>query len=911
MAITEQSLVYCKSCGEPLESGWTRCPVCAPQRDSGAMLICPSCGCSVKAHWRECPKCNSPLGGYVTPSGSLSGGPVPSTRLSTAERPQVFVTVSEAGAPCRSVELPIAEGDVLGERYTIRGLLGAGGFGAVYHAYDSVTKDNIALKIVVAAEEEGHAQRAAEQILHEFKLRQKINEVAHIVKCGDPRPTNLKGLSLVLLPMELASGGNLRQWLAQNKDVGKRHKQALEFFRQACRGAKAIHDAGLLHLDIKPENILVADGKAKLSDFGLGRFGPMASDANPDQLLRQGIGTPQYMSPEQFRTARQRDIGPTSDIYSLGLILYEIVDGTAPFDGSPFELREKHINLAPVQPSGVSDSLWRVIESCLAKAPKDRYDRVDRLLKDLERTEQGAATSVDVSCPKCDHLNTNPDHRVCENCQASLDPLFRSCRICARRVRRDVERCPGCGEAILAYYLLHQRWSDLEAITDEDPVEAINLLELILREGAGEFQDRALPLLRELRHKQERISGLVAQADRAHTVGSPEEALAAWRAVLEIAPRHGVASEKAKALDRLLHDFRDTLAKGNLLADQANFEQAEACLKRSQAMIPANEEVRKQLLTVAQRAKAYATAIKATRAERDARRLGAARECVRAALAEASQNKEALALASAIDEAIKASERQLKQARKHIRCAEFEAATTAVKKFLELRADAEEGNRVRDELSAARDTFSSAIETCEQAVRERDLGAAAKAAQQSLQVCPDCSRAKDMYATILNDEKVALQHLKRANEALASARFTDANTELELARRLWPLMEGLTEARGDINSTRPIYERQLEAARTLGLKRQYDMACAACHEALRVCRRAKEPGEVLRGIEAIKIGEEAREHRRRAQKRDRIQLTLRLLVVLSILGGVVAVAIHQRAWVQTALWPWLVEQLKQ
>lgn len=912
MAVIEQSVESCTSCGEPLEPGWKSCPACGSATGSGALLSCPRCGQAVKANWRLCPHCQTTLEGNATPSETPGQASADSQRRSGAEEPQIFppTILRTRPEPGRLIEPPLVAGDVLAGRYTIRARLGAGGFGTVYQASDAVTKDDIALKIVVCAEGEDKAQRAIEQILHEFRLRQKISDIAHIVKCGDPRPCDFKGLSLVLLPMELAGGGSLRQWLTRCQDLDARRSEGLALFQQACLGVKAIHDAGLVHLDIKPENILLADGKAKITDFGIGRFAAAGTESNPGQLLRPGVGTPQFMSPEQFRTARQRNIGPTSDIYTLGVVLYEILDGALPFDGPPVELRDKHLTVPPAPLKGTAERWWGVVERCLAKAPAERYQSVGALLKDLYRVQERVAASVDVSCPKCRHINSNAEHKVCEACLASLAAMFRPCPDCTKEVRLDVERCSGCGAAVLAHYVLQERWKEVERLKLEDPVQAIELLELILRDGAGRLQERAVAALREMRDTQSRVSKLIDQAEHAAAEGAPERELAAWRGVLEIVPRHRIASEKVKALDKLQLDFRDTLAKSIVLADQADFEQAEGLLKRCQAMIPASDEVRQQFQTVSRRAPAYTAAMTKGRTERDAKRLGAASESVRLALAQAPRNKEALALRSAIDEAIKASERQLKQARKHIRCAEFEAATTAVKKLLELRADAEEGNRVRHELSAASETFSSAIESCEQAVRERDLGAAAKAAEQALQACPDCSRAKDMYATILNDKKATLQHLKRAKEALASARFTDANTELESARRLWPLMEGLAEARGDINSKRPIYERQLEAACTLGLKRQYDMARAACHEALRVCRSAKEPEEVLRDIEAIKIAEEAREHHRQAQKKDRIQLILRLLVVLSILGGVVAVAIHQRAWVQTELWPWLAEQLK-
>ncbi|MCK4825018.1 protein kinase, partial [bacterium] len=258
----KDSITTCQKCGESLEAGWERCPVCLTPKSSGS-LTCPNCRVSVKQSWKLCPYCKTTLSGWKTPpSGKLSAA----GKKSDSQKGQVFVSlVGDEPVPAVgfAFDLPIANGDVLNGRYRIIKLLGTGGFGAVYQVDDLVLKGQIALKVVVAGE--GKAQHAAEQILHEFKLCEKINDITHIVKAQDPRPCEYKGLSLVLLPMEFADGGSMRQWLAQKHNLEKQRKSGLEFFRQACLGVKAIHEAGLVHLDIKPENILLVKGKAKIA----------------------------------------------------------------------------------------------------------------------------------------------------------------------------------------------------------------------------------------------------------------------------------------------------------------------------------------------------------------------------------------------------------------------------------------------------------------------------------------------------------------------------------------------------------------------------------------------------------------------------------------------------------------------
>ena len=610
MAMGDQSILTCPECAEPLEPGWDSCPACGtPTNKLG--LVCPDCGRSVKPHWRTCPNCKAALSGYATPTGAGDTG---QSSLQTPSAKQVqdqfFVSIMDGGPEAKfvpSLELPINEGEVLGERYRIIGKLGAGGFGAVYKVHDSVLMEEMGLKVVVAAQGEGKAERAVEQILHEFRLRKRINDVSHIIKSEDPRPCDYKGLSLVLLPMELADGGSFRQWLTTNRDKDRRRKDGLDLFKHACQGVKAIHDAGLVHMDIKPENTLLVNGIAKVTDFGIGRFAGLGFENNPDQLLHQGVGTPQYMSPEQFQTARQKDIDLRSDIYSLGLILYEILDGGLPFDGSPIELREKHLNMEPPPLRDDTSRWWPVVDRCLKKQPGDRYPSVESMLKDLERLEQGSALSVDVACLQCRHINSNPNQRLCEKCGADLSSLFRPCPRCAREVRLDTDVCPGCGERVLAYYVLQERWGKVEKLKDVDLAEAIDLLEVVLHDGAGEYQEQAIQLIRQLREKQTIVSKLIFQAGKSEMEGRPEEALTSWRMIISEVPRHRAANKKITEIEQVLAKFNDLETKAFGLMDQAKFDRAFALFQECLKIIPSRRQVNEHLDACRERSRKYAS----------------------------------------------------------------------------------------------------------------------------------------------------------------------------------------------------------------------------------------------------------------------------------------------------------------
>jgi eukaryotic-like serine/threonine-protein kinase len=369
-------LICCTSCNEPLEQGWAECPACL----TPVSLICNSCNSPIKSHWKKCPRCETPLSGSQTPSVGHSSQPSGSPQVSGSP----VVSMPGQGIQAES-GIILSNGERLLNRFTIKKRLGRGGFGAVYLVEDSERKQEIALKVVTT--NIGQAEMAATQMRNELTLRDKINDFTHIIRTYDIHTVEVyKGLSLILMPMEYAVGNSFRGFLAVNKrDDEKRIKEGLELFRQASRGVKAIHDAGLVHCDLKPENILICKdhkGKtvAKVSDFGISRNVDQWS-MNQAAVIQSSLGTPYYMSPEQVKTARQKDIDGRADIYALGVILFEILDGDPPFDGTPDEVRKKHLETAAPELKGVDGEYVVVVNKCLEKNPKERYQHIEELIE--------------------------------------------------------------------------------------------------------------------------------------------------------------------------------------------------------------------------------------------------------------------------------------------------------------------------------------------------------------------------------------------------------------------------------------------------------------------------------------------------------------------------------------------------
>ena len=852
--MSEGSQLKC-SCGEPLEPDWDECPACLKPIVK-ERLTCPQCGRDIKAKWKKCPKCKTPLDGWATPTQTSDTGA--SVEDSSPPAPAVddgpYLSLKEAEDDDLGygVEVIINEGDIL-DKYTIQGTLGSGGFGRVYLAYDTVLKEKVALKVVVAGESD-KAQNAREQIIHEFKLREKITDSSHIVSARDPRTCEHMNVTLVLLPMDLADGGSFRDWLKKNKSEQTRTTDGLKMFRQACLGVKAIHDAGLSHLDIKPENILLVDGAAKIADFGIGRYGASMLADNPKQVNRQGIGTPQYMSPEQFHSARQKDIGPASDIYSLGVVLYELLDGSLPFDGSSRdEYRQKHLHDNPTEIKGACARYWGIISRCMAKKADARYGSVEQLIGDLDRVAQGASLSVDVSCPECGHINSDTSYATCKKCGSDLpDSLFRECRRCMKKLRLDTELCPGCGFHVMEYYVLQNRWERIQKLKDEDPVEAMELLETVLCDGAAEHEEKALALVRDLRKKQSQIRDLIANADKVTADGEPEKALEAWKAVLDVVPRHRVALEQIEKLEALMKIFAELHAEAEKLMDQAQFEDADSCLQTCLQLIPQREKARHMLETCRQRGHAYGAAFRQATISMEQRLLREAGQHAEAALAQASNSPAGLALADELSGTLEETRQLVNRAHNQLSHAEFVNVNESICEIEQLQADNERVSELKVQLREIQQAYVVSMENARSDEGAHDLGKAAQAAKKALELCPQSSEAKSLLKRIKENQEKAQNLIEELTSLLLTARFKDAEALVRQIEKLWMTLEGLKEAKDALVEKRADYDKHMESGQRAKAQGILEEALREAEFALAVCPGSPEAKKSVKSLEERK-----------------------------------------------------------
>lgn len=343
-------------------------------------MVCPRCRTTNPEGTEVCVECRTPIEAgdateiFTGRRTAATGWSDPSTWS------------SESAAELKPLEV----GAVLADRYEIVRLLGEGGMGAVYRARDRELDRDVALKVI-----RPELARNA-QVLGRFKqeliLARQVTHrnIIRIFDLGSDRGTRF-------ITMEYIEGEDLSVILARRGKLPA--KEAAAIIRQACLGLEVAHAEGVVHRDLKPHNIMLdQQGKVSVMDFGIAR------SVDASNLTRTGalLGTPTYMSPEQ---AQGQKVDARSDLYTLGIIFYELVTGTPPFaTDNPMATLVRRIQEKPAPPISVEPSLPPAVNSIILKMlatnAADRYQQAGEILRDLDAWEgrkgstwQGAAAT--------------------------------------------------------------------------------------------------------------------------------------------------------------------------------------------------------------------------------------------------------------------------------------------------------------------------------------------------------------------------------------------------------------------------------------------------------------------------------------------------------------------------------------
>ncbi len=287
------------------------------------------------------------------------------------------LTDSSAGAANTMSSMQTTDGRVRIGNYQILQEIGRGGMGVVYRARQASLSRIVALKMILAGEHAGLLERARLRIEAQAAAQLMHPNVVQIFEIGEHE-------GLPFLAMEYVAGGNLTRTL---RSMPQAFRWSARMTETMARAIHVAHQRGIVHRDLNPSNILIApDGTPKISDFGLAKFLVNDKGISINGVL---LGTPSYMAPEQV-SSNGKTIGPATDVYALGALLYEMLTGAAPFRGfTPMETLCQVMEAELVPPSrlrhGVPEDLETICLKCLERDPARRYSSAEDLAEDLRR----------------------------------------------------------------------------------------------------------------------------------------------------------------------------------------------------------------------------------------------------------------------------------------------------------------------------------------------------------------------------------------------------------------------------------------------------------------------------------------------------------------------------------------------
>ena len=339
---------------------------------------------------RECPQCRHINPVAATQCQRCHTSLDPETVTATIGTIRPVRTPDEARGKVSVLSDALQPGHVLGGRYEILDLLGQGGMGAVYKARDREVDREVALK-VIRPELTGHPD-IVRRFKQELILARQVTHknVVRIFDLGEAEGAKF-------ISMEYVDGRDLRSLLAER---GKfKPEEAVGIIEQVCHALEAAHTAGVIHRDLKPQNIMVdKQGRVAVMDFGIARS--MESSG----LTQTGLlmGTPEYMSPEQ---AKGEEVDSRSDLFSLGIIFYELLTGQSPYAATtPTASLVKRIQERAVPPAKLDPAIPKfvsdIVVRCLEIDPQRRYASALEIVRDLEARHRAPRTLATLRIPR-------------------------------------------------------------------------------------------------------------------------------------------------------------------------------------------------------------------------------------------------------------------------------------------------------------------------------------------------------------------------------------------------------------------------------------------------------------------------------------------------------------------------------
>ena len=291
-------------------------------------------------------------------------------------------------APATAAGINLTAGELFANRYRIEQIIGRGGMGVVYKASDTQLDEIVAIK-TLPGDVMQRSPEDLERFKREIRLARKITH-RNVLRTYDYGEAD----GVYFISMEFVRGYTLSELLGEAPGRQMAPRASMGISRQICRGLQAAHEQGIIHRDIKPQNVLIdAKGEVKLMDFGIARMTEASEAMTQAGLI---VGTPHYMSPEQVQG---KTLDPRSDVYSLGVLIYEMLAGRRPFEAPSLTgVLTAHITEAPkplieLRPE-VGEGVNAIVMRSLAKDPKARYADAGALLADLDGVQLPSAAAA-------------------------------------------------------------------------------------------------------------------------------------------------------------------------------------------------------------------------------------------------------------------------------------------------------------------------------------------------------------------------------------------------------------------------------------------------------------------------------------------------------------------------------------